>query len=380
MRLVSFQDNAAPQTEAAPAQPSSTPAEATPATTAPATPAAANPQSAEITNTPPAELATADDAAKPAGSVQAPAAASVGTEKTSVVVQFQSNASTADSEADKLAKLNAPELKKRVIQAATEAGLTLVNAGFTVEPQPTPKNWIEDDLSGHAKWKINLPFDESQSKQIVEKLGADVAQQPLWLSLSNIGVRVADEMKQRAIAAVLLSLLFIMAYIWFRFQKVAYGVAAVVALLHDVVITLGIMAVCHWLVSPLQFLLIEDFKIGLTEVAAFLTIIGYSLNDTIVVFDRIREVRGKSPKLTEKMVNDSVNQTLSRTLLTSGTTILTLIILYIWGGEGIHAFAFALLLGIVTGTYSSIFVAAPILLWLANRETPNNQRSVTTSN
>ena len=131
-------------------------------------------------------------------------------------------------------------------------------------------------------------------------------------------------------------LVFIMAYIWFRFQKVAFGVAAVVALLHDVVITLGIMALCHWLVGPLQFLMIEDFKIGLTEVAAFLTIIGYSLNDTIVVFDRIREVRGKSPKLTSKMINDSVNQTLSRTLLTSGTTILTLIILYIWGGEGIH--------------------------------------------
>ena len=206
-----------------------------------------------------------------------------------------------------------------------------------------------------------------------------LAKQPLWLSLSNIGERVAGEMQQRAIGAVLLSLVFIMAYIWFRFQKVAFGVAAVVALLHDVVITLGLLAICHWLVGPLQFLMIEDFKIGLTEVAAFLTIIGYSLNDTIVVFDRIREVRGKSPKLTSKMINDSVNQTLSRTLLTSGTTILTLIVLYIWGGEGIHAFAFALLFGIITGTYSSIFVAAPVLLWIANREKPANQRGISTN-
>ena len=376
VRLVSFQDNAAPQGDAAPA---ATP----PASTQPA----AATQSAEITNTPPAELATGDAQVPPAattpaspGSVQSSEAVAVPVEKTSIVVQFQSNAATVDTEADKFAKLNAPELKKRLIKAAEGAGLTLVNAGFTVEPQPAPKNWIEEDLSGHAKWKITLPFNEAQTKQIAEKLEADVAQQPLWLSLSNIGVRVADEMKQRAIGAVLLSLVFIMAYIWFRFQKVAYGVAAVVALLHDVVITLGIMAICHWLVGPLKFLLIEDFKIGLTEVAAFLTIIGYSLNDTIVVFDRIREVRGKSPKLTSKMINDSVNQTLSRTLLTSGTTILTLIILYIWGGEGIHAFAFALLLGIVTGTYSSIFVAAPILLWLANRESPSNQRAVTSNN
>jgi SecD/SecF fusion protein len=176
---------------------------------------------------------------------------------------------------------------------------------------------------------------------------------------------------------LLLSLVFITAYIWFRFQKVAYGLAAVIALVHDVVITLGIIALCHWLARYLGFLLIEDFKIGLTEIAAFLTIIGYSLNDTIVVFDRIREVRGKSPKLTVKMVNDSVNQTLSRTLLTSGTTILTLAIFYVFGGEGIHAFSFALLFGIIIGTYSSIFVASPVLLWLVQREEQaNSQRRV----
>ncbi|MFN9916659.1 MAG: protein translocase subunit SecDF, partial [Pirellulaceae bacterium] len=122
------------------------------------------------------------------------------------------------------------------------------------------------------------------------------------------------------------------------------------------------------LYQPLQALLIEDFKISLTIVAAFLTIIGYSLNDTIVVFDRIREVKGKSPKLTADTINFSVNQTLGRTILTSSTTIIAILLLYIFGGEGVHSFCYAMLIGILVGTYSSIFVAAPILVWLYNRE------------
>ena len=100
---------------------------------------------------------------------------------------------------------------------------------------------------------------------------------------------------------------------------------------------------------------------------AFLTIIGYSLNDTIVVFDRVREVRGRNPALTEDMLNLSVNQTLSRTLLTSFTTFIVVLILYAIGGEGIHGFAFCLVLGVIVGTYSSVYVASPVLLWLMNR-------------
>jgi len=390
VRFVSFQDDPKPSEPGTPApQPAAEITEKQPA--------------AEITENPPTETAApavsqapADGAATPttapnAGQLPAtlpgqdaalatatPTVPATPQASSSLLLQFQSSNENG-TEADKIARINGPSLKEKLIKAAEASGLTLVNAAFNVQPQPAPKDWTEDSLSGHGQWKVTLPFDAAQTKTMVVNLDNALARQPLWLSLSNIGERVAGQMQQRAIAAVLLSLVFIMAYIWFRFQKVAFGVAAVVALLHDVVITLGIMALCHWLVRPLQFLMIEDFKIGLTEVAAFLTIIGYSLNDTIVVFDRIREVRGKSPKLTSKMINDSVNQTLSRTLLTSGTTILTLIILYIWGGEGIHAFAFALLFGIITGTYSSIFVAAPILLWLANRETPNNQRSVSTN-
>lgn len=103
-------------------------------------------------------------------------------------------------------------------------------------------------------------------------------------------------------------------------------------------------------------------------VAAFLTIVGYSLNDTIVVFDRIREERGKNPAMTDEIVNRSLNKTLSRTLLTSFTTLLVVFLLYAIGGEGVRGFAFCLILGVIVGTYSSIFVASPVLVWLMNRD------------
>ena len=120
-------------------------------------------------------------------------------------------------------------------------------------------------------------------------------------------------------------------------------------------------------------LLLQDFKINLPMVAAFLTIVGYSLNDTIVVFDRIREVRGKNPSLTSEMVNQSLNQTLARTLLTSVTTLIVVVILYFGGGDGIHGFAYCLVLGVVVGTYSSIFVASPTLLWMMNPDSLFNR-------
>jgi SecD/SecF fusion protein len=119
--------------------------------------------------------------------------------------------------------------------------------------------------------------------------------------------------------------------------------------------------------SLASLLLVDKFQINLTLVAAFLTIIGYSLNDTIVIFDRIREVKGKSPRLTKEIINLSVNQTLARTILTSFTTLTSVIVLYIFGGDGIHAFAFALLVGFIAGCYSTIYIANPVLLWLAER-------------
>jgi SecD/SecF fusion protein len=184
-------------------------------------------------------------------------------------------------------------------------------------------------------------------------------------------------MKRKAAAAFLACLFGIVVYIWIRFQRVIYGIAAVIALIHDVLVTLGAIAVSAWFANSLGFLLIEEFKISLPIVAALLTIVGYSLNDTIVVFDRIREVRGKSPDLTGEMINSSINQTLSRTMLTSLTTLIVVVILYAIGGSGIHGFAFSLVVGVAIGTYSSIFVASPVLLWMAGakKKSPNAKAS-----
>ncbi|GAB5402182.1 MAG: protein translocase subunit SecD [Aureliella sp.] len=289
-----------------------------------------------------------------------------------VFSEFELTFAGSDGES---AEYSAQALKDVVKATAKKLGIAVNEPLITVIPDPRPTTWTPEDVAGHSTWKLRLPLAKDEAEQILSKMAADLETTPKWLSLSTIQGRVANEMQNRAIGAILVSLIFIVAYIWFRFQKVAYGLAAVVALVHDVLITLGVIALCHWLSGPLGFLLIDDFKIGLTEVAAFLTIIGYSLNDTIVVFDRIREVRGRSPRLTEDMVNTSVNQTLSRTLLTSGTTLLTVLLLYIFGGEGIHAFAFALLIGVLVGTYSSIFVASPVLLWITNRENSKQPRA-----
>jgi SecD/SecF fusion protein len=274
----------------------------------------------------------------------------------------------ATSDSRNIARRSPEKLKADIVEAASAVGVTVNPALVSLTPSPRPTGWREDQNEAFSVWDIRLPVPQSEAQLVMDQLALNIESTPLWLSLSQIGGRVAGEMQQRAVAAILISLLFIVGYIWFRFQKISYGLAAVIALVHDVLITLGVIALCHWLAGPLGFLLIEDFKIGLTEVAAFLTIIGYSLNDTIVVFDRIREIRGRSPRLTAEMINTSINQTLSRTLLTSGTTLVTILLLYVFGGEGIHAFAFALLVGVLVGTYSSIFVAAPALYWLSNRE------------
>ncbi|MCA9071051.1 MAG: protein translocase subunit SecF, partial [Planctomycetaceae bacterium] len=205
-------------------------------------------------------------------------------------------------------------------------------------------------------------------------------QEPQFPGKNSFASSVADEMKWSAVQAILVSLIAIVAYIWFRFQRITFGLAAVAAVVHDVLAVLGIVAMVSWLSSTTGFaaLGIEDFKINLPMIAAFLTIVGYSLNDTIVVFDRIREVRGKNPALTEQMIDTSLNQTLSRTLLTSLTTWFVVAILFAIGGAGIHGFAFCLVVGVIVGTYSSIYVASPVLLWLMNRETKSTNRPAET--
>ncbi|MCA9266827.1 MAG: protein translocase subunit SecF, partial [Planctomycetales bacterium] len=213
-------------------------------------------------------------------------------------------------------------------------------------------------------WNAEIPLNEKATKQLLDALETKWNDSPVWLAANKIGGQVAGDMRETAIEALLASILGIVGYLWFRFQRVVFGLAAVIAVVHDVLVTLGALAASLWLSRVFGFLLVDEFKISLPVVAALLTIIGYSLNDTIVIFDRIREIRGKNPDLTTKMVNDSINQTLSRTLLTTITTLIVVVILYFLGGQSVRAFSFCLLVGIIAGTYSTVFIASPCLLWM----------------
>ena len=145
-----------------------------------------------------------------------------------------------------------------------------------------------------------------------------------------------------------------------------YGFGAIVTLAHDVTATLGVFAACYYISKTAfgQAILIGDFKINMEIVAAFLTLVGYSINDTIVIYDRIREHhRNKTVPLTPQLINDSINDTLSRTLLTGTTTLLVLFVMYIFSGKGLRGFNFTMLFGVIIGTYSSIAISAPVLLF-----------------
>lgn len=183
---------------------------------------------------------------------------------------------------------------------------------------------------------------------------------PTLVKTDIVGPRFAQDLMEGAIYSVLGSMLVIFVYILIRFEW-RFGVGAVVALFHDVMITLGVF-------SLLQGVLPFSLQIDQTIIAAFLTIVGYSLNDTVVVFDRIREYSNLfKTEAYDRLVNRSINNTLSRTLVTSGTTLLVVTVLFIFGGEVLRGFAFALILGIGIGTYSSVFVASPVVVELRER-------------
>jgi len=220
--------------------------------------------------------------------------------------------------------------------------------------------------------------DEADLKAALTSIQATLAKQPLFEEVNAFDTSVANETKLSALAAILASLVMIIGYIWFRFEKVYFGYAAVAALAHDVLVTLGAIAIAAYLsktpLGPLLFL--EDFKINMGQIACLLTIVGYSLNDTIVIFDRLREIKGKSPRITYDMINLSVNQTLSRTILTALTVFIVVIVMYLAGGEGIHGFAFSMIIGVITGAYSTIYIANPVLFWLVDRESRPVKKAV----
>ena len=172
-------------------------------------------------------------------------------------------------------------------------------------------------------------------------------------SFEFVGPKIGADLRQQAINVVLIALAAMLVYIAFRFEWI-YGVAAVIAVFHDTIITIGLFS-------------LFNKQIDLTVIAALLTLVGYSMNDTIVTFDRIREnLRMQMRGTFSEIVNKSINQTLSRTVLTSGLTFLTAISLYIFGGQVLNGFSFALVVGIIVGTYSSIFIASPILVFWQN--------------
>ena len=211
---------------------------------------------------------------------------------------------------------------------------------------------------GDEAWKENVAVP-------MWKLGNEgVNSEAKLQKVSNFDPQVAGDTQRDAFLATALSIVAIMVYIWFRFGDMKYAAATVAALLHDTLAVVGAIGMSHYLAETFigRGLLVEEFRVNLTLVAAVLTIMGYSMIDTIVVFDRIRENRGKYGRITRQVINDSVNQTLSRTLLTAGTTLIMVTVMYFCGGPGIHGFTFVLLVGILIGTYSSVAIAAPILL------------------
>jgi len=205
---------------------------------------------------------------------------------------------------------------------------------------------------------FNLPFLGIEAKaagKLRDAMEARFPDREIELRRTEtVGPKIGAELKNRTWAAIVISLFGILVYISWRFEF-KFAIGAILALVHDVIITLGIFS-------------LFGKEISLVIVAAFLTIVGYSLNDTIVVYDRIRENFGlRRRESYEKMVNISINESLSRTVITSLTTLIVVLFLFFYGGEVIHDFAFALLVGISVGTYSSIFVASPVLIEWQNR-------------
>ena len=199
--------------------------------------------------------------------------------------------------------------------------------------------------------KKKLNNNDSLISEIKTSLDQDLNEEVNYRRIESVGPKVSAELLKSGVISIGLALLMMLFYIWFRFEW-QFSLGSIIALFHDVIITLGIFSIL-------------SIEINLSIVAAVLTIVGYSMNDTVVIYDRIRENLSKFNKLEiDHVSNLSVNETLSRTLITSVTTLLALFSIFILGGEILKGFSFAMILGVIIGTYSSIFVASPVLRYL----------------
>ena len=234
---------------------------------------------------------------------------------------------------------------------------------------------LDSDV-GYQYVRVGIPMQEeteefgAQTQQVAMER-AEAALRELYPDLEvrsqeSVSGQVSGELRRKGFLSVTLMLFFVLLYIWFRFEW-QFGAGAVVALAHDVILTLG-------------FFELTQIEFNLSIVAAVLTIIGYSLNDTVVVYDRIREnLRKFKTRPLPEVLNLAINDTLSRTILTSVTTLLALLALYFLGGEGLRGFSLAMIWGVVIGTYSSIFVASPLLLLLKLKRGANTGGELTTA-
>ncbi len=257
--------------------------------------------------------------------------------------------------------LNLPEPPSKVARAFTEVlsavrpAVSNPETRFQVANPDAPLS-SPDERGKVLVLSTNLDptLADSSIAELKAKLGTDKGF--LFERLENFGGVVAGETRQTAVVAIIASWIAIILYLWFRFKSISFGLAAVVALVHDVLVALGAVA-------------LVGYKIDLPMIAAFLTLIGFSVNDTIVIFDRIRELRGKSPDISPELINEALNVTLSRTILTTFLTWSVVMIFWLVGGEGLAAFSFCLVIGFLSGTYSTVFIAAPILIeWFGRRK------------
>ena len=212
---------------------------------------------------------------------------------------------------------------------------------------------------------VRIPSLEDEPDQFPQKFVDNMAnafpnrvpedENDFILSIEKVGPKIGAELSGDAVMAIIWALLLILIYISFRFEF-KFAVGAIMALSHDILVTLGIFSIL-------------DYEISLAIVAAFLTIVGYSLNDTIVIFDRIREnLKALKKSTLDMVVNQSINESLSRTIITSLTTFFVVLVLFLVGGEVIHSFSFAMIIGVIVGTYSSIFVASPVIIKMSSEK------------
>jgi SecD/SecF fusion protein len=280
------------------------------------------------------------------------------------------------------AKLKAPYREFQIIPVAFADGAspaappspgaaTQPQAGKPLDTRPLTRavmvsvdTAIPYNESTEALWQDRVASTEWK---ILAKAMADESSFPV----TTFDPVVADQAKQQALVAIFLSLILIVIYVWVRFGGFVYGVGAILSLAHDAIVALAATVLSGVVYDKVfgghpNWLLLSDFKINLTMIAAYLTIIGYSVNDTIVIFDRVRELRGRSQApLSAKLINDAINQCFGRTIWTTFTVFIVVLIMYIWGGEGVRGFSFAMLVGVFTGAYSTLAIASPMLLTTA---------------